>query len=165
MAEIDTLTLGAVVIGIFATALLDLWSLAREALNGIAPPNYALVGRWFAHMTRGRFRHDSIAKAAPMRAEAWIGWVMHYLIGVVFAFVLLWFVGIDWLRMPTLLPAMIVGIGSVVAPFLILQPGMGLGVAASRSPRPWVARVRSLTNHAIFGVALYVAGLVYSTLM
>jgi hypothetical protein len=128
-------------------------------------PDYALVGRWFGHLAKGRFRHESIAKATPVRGERSIGWAMHYLIGVAFAFVLLGFVGIEWLRNPTLLPAMVVGVGSVIAPLLVLQPGMGLGVAASRTPRPWVARLRSLINHAVFGAALYLAAWVHFILM
>ena len=56
------------------------------------------------------------------------------------------------------MPALIVGIGTVAAPFLLMQPGMGLGIAASRTPGPRAARLRSLLAHAIFGVGLYAAG-------
>ena len=52
-------------------------------------------------------------------------------------------------------PALIVGIASAVAPLLILQPGMGLGVAGSRTPNPNAVRVRSLVMHAVFGIGLY----------
>lgn len=41
----------------------------------------------------------------------------------------------DWARRPTLLPALIVGLATAVAPPLIMQPGMGLGIAASRRIR------------------------------
>jgi hypothetical protein len=66
--------------------------------------------------------------------------------------------GLDWVRHPTLGPALIVGVGSVAAPFLLVQPGMGAGIAASRTPRPAVARLQSLATHAIFGLGLYIAG-------
>jgi hypothetical protein len=152
-------------LGVVATALLDLWSLSRKTLSGVAPPDYGLVGRWFGYIMKGQFHHDSIAKASPVRAERLMGWTLHYLIGIAFALVLLGYAGIEWLHDPTFLPAMVVGIGSVMAPFLILQPGMGSGVAASRTPRPWLARWRSLINHAVFGVALYVAGWTLSVLV
>jgi hypothetical protein len=61
-------------------------------------------------------------------------------------------------RHPTIGPALIVGVGSVAAPFLVMQPGMGAGIAASRTPRPSAARLQSLVTHAIFGVGLYGAG-------
>jgi hypothetical protein len=32
---------------------------------------------------------------------------------------------------------------------------MGLGIAASRTPKPNVARLRSLATHTAFGVGLY----------
>jgi hypothetical protein len=41
-----------------------------------------------------------------------------------------------------------------------MQPGMGAGIAASRTPHPAAARLRSLVTHLIFGFSLYVAGLV-----
>jgi hypothetical protein len=84
-----------------------------------------------------------------------IGWVAHYLVGILFAVLLLSVWGIAWVRHPTIGPALIVGIGTVVAPFLLMQPGMGAGVAASRAPRPAAARMQSLITHTIFGLGLY----------
>jgi hypothetical protein len=63
--------------------------------------------------------------------------------------------GLEWVRHPTIGPALLVGIGTVLAPFLVLQPGMGAGVAASRTPRPVAARVQSLVTHTVFGLGLY----------
>ena len=146
------------VIGTGATAVMDLWGLARKPLLGIAPPNYGLVGRWVAHMTRGRFRHESIAASSPMRGERIIGWTTHYLTGIAFAALLIGVWGYEWVRQPTIGPALAVGIGTVAAPFLIMQPCMGAGVAASRTPRPASARVQSLVTHAVFGFGLYVTG-------
>ena len=118
-----------------------------------------MVGRWIGHLPRGRFIHPNIGKAEPVAAEAAIGWIAHYAIGVVFAALLLRIAGPQWAQHPTFLPALLVGIGTVAAPFFILQPGMGAGIAASRTPNPPVARLRSLMAHASFGVGLYLAGL------
>ena len=145
-------------IGVGATAVMDLWAIARKRLLGTPPPNYGLVGRWLAYMPRGRFRHDSIAAAEPVHGERLIGWSAHYLIGIAYAAILLGVWGLEWVRHPTIGPALIVGIGTVAAPFLVMQPGMGAGIAASRTPRPAAARVQSLVTHAIFGLGLYVAG-------
>ena len=145
-------------IGAGATAATDLWAIARRRLLGVPAPNYGLVGRWLAHMPRGRFRHDSIAAAAPVGGERLVGWTAHYLIGIAFAAILPVVWGPEWIRNPTIGPALIVGIGTVAAPFLVMQPGMGAGIAASRTPRPGSARLQSLLMHAIFGLGLYVAG-------
>ena len=148
----------ALVIGMGATVLIDLWAIARKRAFDIPLPNYGLVGRWFAHLARGRLRHESIAASPPVRGERVIGWVAHYIIGVAFAGLLLAVWGLAWVRQPTIGPALLVGIGTVAAPFLVLQPGMGAGVAASRTPRPAAARLQSLITHTIFGLGLYAAG-------
>jgi hypothetical protein len=151
-------------IGAGATLATDLWAIARGLLLGVPAPDWGLVGRWIGHMPRGRFRHERIATAEPVRGERVIGWTAHYLIGITFAGLLLAICGLAWARQPTLAPALALGIGTVAAPFLLMQPGMGAGVAASRTPRPNSARLQSLLTHAVFGLGLYVAGLVLKSL-
>jgi hypothetical protein len=138
-----------ILIGAGATAVTDLWAFARRRLTGIPLPNFALVGRWIAHMRRGTFRHDSIAAAPRVRGERLAGWTAHYLIGMAFAALLPGIWGLDWIREPRLGPALIVGVGTVAAPIFLMQPAMGLRNAA---------RLQSLVTHAIFGVGLYAAG-------
>lgn len=148
----------AILIGAGATAFLDLWSAMRKWLNGAAMPDYGLVGRWLAYFTRGQFFHDSISKSAPIKGERAIGWIAHYLIGIAFASILLALWGVEWVREPAIVPALLVGIGSVAAPFLLMQPGMGAGLFASRTPNPNAARLRSFMTHAVFAFGLYAAG-------
>ena len=143
------------VIGVGATAVMDLSAIVRQRAFGIAPPNYALVGRWLAHMPRGRFCHDAIAASAPVRGERVVGWAAHYVIGIAFAALLMLISGPAWARHPTLGPALAVGIGTVAAPFLLMQPGMGAGIAAARTPHPTAARLQSFITHAVFGIGLY----------
>lgn len=142
-------------IGTGATAAMDLWGILRKRIFGKPAPNYALVGRWVGHMTKGRFRHDAIARSAPVRGEAFIGWVFHYLTGISFAALLIGIWGMEWVRAPRIGPAMIVGLLTVAAPFLFMQPGMGAGIAASRTPDPAAARIQSLLTHTVFGAGLY----------
>jgi len=147
----------AVLIGAVATAVMDVWTVVRKQIFGV-PFSYALVGRWLAYVARGRFRHDPVAATPAVPGERLIGWTAHYAIGIAFAAILLAVWGLDWARQPTLGPALIVGIASVAAPFLVMQPGMGAGIAASRTPRPGAARFQSVVTHAIFGLGLYAAG-------
>lgn len=150
--------LHAIPIGVGATALMDLWGAVRQPLFGFARLDYALLGRWFGQMPAGRFRHPAIAAAPPVRGERVIGWAVHYLIGMAFAALLLALRGPEWLQRPTLLPALLVGLGTVAAPLLIMQPAMGAGLAGSRTRRPNAARLQALLTHAIYGLGLYVAG-------
>ena len=144
--------------GIGATLIVDAWALVRERVLKVPRPDWGLVGRWIAHMRTGRFVHVSIAKATPVRGERAIGWSAHYLIGIVFAGLLVAIARAEWCRDPRFLPALLVGIGTVLAPFLLMQPGMGAGLAARRTPRPSMARMHSLLTHAIFGIGMYAAG-------
>lgn len=148
----------ALLIGAGATAVMDIWGIARARLLRAPPMNYALVGRWLAYLPRGQFRHSPIAASPPVPGELLIGWTAHYATGIAFAAMLLAIYGLDWACRPTIGPALIVGIASVAAPFLVMQPGMGAGIAASRTPNPAAARFQSLLTHAIFGLGLYVAG-------
>jgi len=151
-------------IGAGATLAADLWAIGRRRLFGVPAPDWGLVGRWFGHMARGRFRHERIAAAEPVGGECVIGWAAHYLIGIAYAGVLLAICGLAWARQPTLAPALALGIATVAAPFLLMQPGMGAGIAASRTPRPNSARLHSVVTHAVFGLGLYAAGLVLKLL-
>jgi hypothetical protein len=150
--------ISAALIGVGATAFLDVTAILRKKVFGTPMPDYGLVGRWFAWMPRGRFRHDAIAASAPMRGERIIGWAAHYLIGIAFAGLLIAVWGLDWVSNPTPGPALIVGVGTVIMPFVLMQPGMGAGLAGRRTPRPMAARMRSLVTHTMFGLGLYFAG-------
>ncbi len=148
--------LQAALIGIGATAFMD-GGLALQKRIGIQTLNFALIGRWVGHVVRGRFAHASIGQAQPIAGERLWGWLTHYAVGIAFAGLLVALQGAAWMRSPTFLPAIALGVCSVVAPFFVMQPAMGAGFAASRTPAPWKNRIRSLANHAVFGLGLYVA--------
>ena len=145
-------------IGIGATAATDLWGVIRKHWLGVAFPDYGLVGRWIAHMKHGQFRHEAIAKSPAIPGETILGWVVHYLTGIAYAALLIAIWGRQWILHPAILPGLAVGLGTVAAPFLLMQPGMGAGIAASRTPNPAAARLQSLLMHAAFGLGLYASG-------
>jgi len=148
-----------VLIGLGATLTFDLWTLFLKHAFKITPSNICLVGRWLLYMPEGTFKHSNIGSAPQKSAECMIGWIAHYVIGIAFAIVFFAFVGNNWLQHPTLIPAIVFGIVTVGAPFLIMQPAFGLGIAASNTSSPMKARLRSLMNHTIFGIGLYLFGL------
>jgi hypothetical protein len=110
-------------------------------------------------MERGTFRHANIGAAAQRPFECAAGWIAHYTIGVVFAIVFAMLTSGDWLARPTLLPALVFGLCTVVFPMFVMQPSLGLGIAASRTANPMQARLKSLGTHAVFGVGLYASAL------
>ena len=154
--------LKAILIGAGATALADLWALILNRVANVPSADWGLVGRWFAYFPRGRFVHESIARAAPMPGERAIGWTAHYVIGVAYAALLLAICGPAWAERPTVLPPLILSLALLAAPFFVMQPGMGAGIAASKTPKPNAARARSVMTHTVFGLGLYAAALLAS---
>lgn len=148
----------AVLIGIGATAVMDAWLVLLKRL-GVPTLNFAFIGRWVGHLFKGQFAHAAISKAAPIPGELAWGWITHYAVGVAFAGVLIAIHGADWAHNPTLLPALAVGACTVAAPLLVMQPAMGSGFAASRTPTPLKNCLRSLANHTVFGLGLYLSAL------
>jgi hypothetical protein len=155
----------AIAIGLGATLVMDLWNLLLRRAFGIPSLDYCLLGRWLAHMPGGTFRHARITAAPPMPFECATGWIAHYTIGLTLALGFVALAPSGWLVRPTLPPALLYGIGTVVFPFLILQPALGFGIAGSRTPRPAHARLKSLATHTVFGVGLYLCALVLSRLL
>ncbi|MGH8203535.1 MAG: DUF2938 domain-containing protein [Steroidobacteraceae bacterium] len=149
--------LSAILIGASATLLLDIWSLFLQQAFKVPFPNLCLLGRWLGHMPRGKFMHVSLANATRMRAECAVGWIAHYAIGAVFALAFVALAPAGWLGRPTLFPALLFGLVTVQFPYLVMQPAFGLGVAASKTPKPSAARVKSLVSHGVFGVGLYLS--------
>ena len=151
--------LSLIFIGIGATLIFDLWGLFLKHTFKITPSNFCLVGRWIRYMLEGTFRHSNIGVTPQRSGECTVGWIAHYAIGVMFTLVFVACADNSWLQNPTLIPAVGFGIVTVGAPFLIMQPAFGLGIAASKTSKPMQARLRSLINHTVFGIGLYLFGL------
>jgi hypothetical protein len=149
----------AALVGIGATLFMDLSAMLLARVARGPAPSYCLVGRWICHMPEGTFKHESIAAAAPKRSECMVGWVAHYVVGVAYALTLVAVLPGNWLARPTLLPALLFGIATVVVPLLVMQPSFGLGIAGSRTPNPSQTRLRSLMAHTLFGLGLYLAAI------
>ena len=152
------------VTGIGATVVLDLWLLFLQRL-GVPTLNLAFIGRWVGHLSRGTFAHAAIARADPILGERALGWLAHYVIGIAFAAVLVGSQGATWLRQPTLMPALIVGVCTVLAPLFVMQPAMGAGFASTKTPTPARNVLRSIANHGVFGLGLYLAALLAAQIL
>lgn len=156
MSERVEFFLRTVAIGVGATLAMDAWAALLRQL-GVPSLNFAFLGRWIGHLPEGRFSHESIAKAAPVRGELWMGWCAHYAIGMTFSALLLSTFGLGWARSPSLLPALFVGIVTVVAPLFVLQPALGAGIASSKTAAPFLNTMKSLITHTVFGFGLYLS--------
>jgi Protein of unknown function (DUF2938) len=147
--------------GIVATLALDVWQLTVSQVFGLPRSNWALVGRWVSFIPRGKFFHDAIGKTDPVRYEATIGWVAHYVVGLVYAAIYLGTLRYVLGWEPHLWTALGFGIVTVAAPWFLMQPGMGLGIMATKAPEPALVRAHSLSSHVAFGFGLYLGFLIF----
>lgn len=151
-----TLVFQTVLVGVLATAVMDTWLWLLQRL-GVPTAGFAMVGRWVGHIARGQLIHAAIARAAPVRFELALGWLTHYLIGIAYAVLLVALCGADWLAQPSWPAALVFGLATVAAPWFVMQPAMGAGVLALKTPTPLKNALRNLANHAVFGTGLYLA--------
>lgn len=135
---------------------MDIWAAVAKYVFRLPTADWAMVGRWFGHMPRGVFVHRPIADSAPIPNELAIGWVAHYVTGLVYGLAYLYIVRVLFSSDPSLISALAFGVATVVAPWFIMQPGMGAGVFAARTPRPSLMRLINLSMHTVFGASLYV---------
>jgi len=145
-----------VFIGFGATLIMDIWLVFLKRI-GVQTLNFALIGRWAGHVLRGQLTHASISKASPIPNELLLGWLTHYAVGIVFAVLLVSLAGVSWVTTPSLGTALLTGISTVVLLLLVMQPAMGLGIAASKTGAPLKSCIRSLINHSVFGIGLYLS--------
>ena len=128
-------------IGIGATLAID-FGFHILKLFKIKSLDYKYVGRWIGNIPKGKYFHNKIQDTPPIPHELIIGWTVHYLIGITFAFILVAVYGISWLDKPSLLPAIIIGLITAAGPFFIMQPAFGFGIASSKLPHPNLLRLK-----------------------
>ncbi|MCW9706287.1 DUF2938 domain-containing protein [Fodinibius salsisoli] len=159
MSDWTEIVLHAIPIGIGATLLMDFWAILLKRFFGIPSLDYCMVGRWIGHFSHRRLSHKNIGQSQNIQGECTIGWTAHYIIGIMFSLLLLMVCGLSWTNQPTLLPALTIGIITVAAPLFLLQPGLGAGIAASKTPRPNLSRLLSIAAHSVYGIGLYLSAL------
>ena len=157
--ELIGILVKGLIIGIGGTIALDIWAMTLQVVAKTPATNWAMVGRWLGHIPSGRFKHENVGSAEPIVGEAALGWAFHYAIGMGYGLLLLLVCGSEWLASPTVLPAVLLSLALLVAPFFVMMPGLGFGVAGSKTPKPNVTRLKSLLGHTMFGLGMYVTAL------
>ena len=150
----ETLLIG-VLMGIGGTAAMDVWAWALSRFAGQAFPNWAMPGRWLAHALRGHVWHESIGSSEPVSGELGLGWAFHYGVGIIYGVIFVLLAGSEWLAEPVFFPLWVFSILTIAAGWFLLQPGMGLGWAAAKTPAPWKARIMGLIAHTVFALGMW----------
>ena len=151
------LFLTAALVGILATATSDLGVVigARLGIGGKGPRRSGpdIIGRWFGSMLQGKFTHADILQSPRLHGELALGLAIHYFIGIVFTFAfgaILFVLHVA----PTILAALLFGLATVVFPWFLMLPAMGMGRMGRGVPAPAQVGRMSLYTHLVFGLAL-----------
>lgn len=145
--------------GVIATAVLDGWQQVCRLALGIPITDWGLIGRWVGHFREGRFSHRDIGKAKPVVGERPLGWTVHYVVGVGYAFVYFLLMRYGFGSSPGLLSALLFGAVSVSVTWFFMEPILGAGVMGANIPHRPVALAHDFTSHLSLGVGLYAGDL------
>ncbi len=153
-----------VIAGVIATAVLDVWQQIFRHAFGVPITNWAMIGRWVGHFPQGRFVYENIGKAPPVEGERALGWVVHYVVGVGYAFVYFLMMRFAFGVAPSLLSALIFGAVSVSVTWFVMEPILGAGVLGANIPGRGAALAQDFTTHLSMGLGLYLGHVVASAL-
>ena len=112
-------------------------------------------------MSNGQLIASQLSQQPEAKHETPTGWVVHYAVGIVYAYVLFILVQLGILE-PTITHGLVFGVASVLVPWLFFMPAMGNGIMANKTPNPKVACALALMMHSLFGLSL---GVGFSTLL
>jgi hypothetical protein len=148
-----------ILVGLGATLFIDFWKLLLVCCD-IKTRGVLFLGRWLGYASDGQFLHNTIIQAPSLEYEKPLGLLAHYCIGVLFAFLLPLFYGNKWLSNPKILPAITVGLVSLLPPIFIIQPLFGFGIAFSKIPDSSQHLLKIFIIHLIYGIGLYLTAIV-----
>ena len=141
-------------IGILATLFMDLFSIINKKLFKITPLNYAIIGRWVLHWKSCKFAHNNIMQTQTLKNELVLGWIIHYITGVSWTY--LYFVMCTYFSYEiNLLNTIIFTSITTLLPFMVIQPFLGFGFFAYKTPSPIHSIRNSLIAHITFGVGIF----------
>ena len=147
------------VTGLSGAMAADIGRTAYQWVTGFPSVNWSVTGRWFLMVLQGQPYVPGIGMAPSLPHELIAGHLAYYTISVVFATVYLVLLRL-MKRELTLWSGLIFGWVTMVFPFLVQMPLMGMGVLASATATPWLIIGRTLVHHSSFGLGLAVGALV-----
>nr|WP_288836896.1 DUF2938 family protein [uncultured Flavobacterium sp.] len=151
--------LRTILVGIGATVTVDLFT---AILSFFTHKGHGIlyIGRWVSYIFKGKIFHNNIMETPRISNELIIGWLSHYVIGILFAFVLVSVFRIKWLQYPNFLAAIKIGLLTLFFPVCILQPAMGFGIGFSKLPESGFLLTKIILIHLVYGFGLYFTALI-----
>lgn len=151
--------LNVFLIGFISTFIADLITIIVKTIVKIPSLDFAWVGRWVLYINKGQYWHQTIIQSPALPYEKIVGWLVHYLIGIITAGIMLWSYPLFTSILSIESYAFLFGIITIILPFAIMQPAFGFGFAACKTPQPNIAHFRSFLFHLYLGFGLCLATL------
>lgn len=150
----EMILIKGLIAGLFATLIMDIWSIFADKIGFISKPSLAILGRWVCGFSKGKLVHKDIRQSQSFPKESIVGNVCHYVIGLILGIL---FVVVDKLIMVSpenYLVAALYGLTTSFFAWFIMFPSFGFGVFGSKGD----GLLRTSTiNHIVFGVSLAIA--------
>ena len=143
-----------IIAGIIACLAMDIFQRFLLITTGQPPSNWAIVGRWAFNVLRtARLYQPDIESKDKIQCEHAFGWVVHYVVGIGYAFIYAEFMERDLLT-TSLSDGLLFGFLSVIIPWLFFLPVLGKGIMAKHTPAPAKVCMLALANHCVFGLGM-----------
>ncbi|MBN9492841.1 DUF2938 family protein [bacterium] len=144
------------------SAFIDAWSLVLRHEFHVATLDYAMLGRWIGHFPRAAsskhaspplHRSEANGPSVGWRTtrSAWRSRPPSSRCG-----------GFDWAGLPNIVPPLVVGFGSVLAPWLVMHPAFGAGICGRNDPPPLGRPAPEPGHPHRYGLGLYVPAVAIS---
>ena len=146
-----------IVAGVLGTSVMDFLNHLFSRTGVLSKIDVRMIGRMSAGWARGRFCYRHPDEMKPVANEMLYGYITHYAIGVGLA--LIYVLGWKFLVGGSASPlwALVYGVATTAASYVLVYPSMGLGVCGRRSPEGIKNPLSSLANHLFYGVGLAIA--------
>ena len=96
---------------------------------------------------------SQLSQQPEAKHETPTGWGVHYAFGIAYAYVLFILIQLGIFE-PTITHGLVLGVVSLLVPWLFFMPAMGNGIMASKAPNPKVACALASMVHSLFGLSL-----------
>ncbi|WP_395687799.1 DUF2938 family protein [Aestuariivirga sp.] len=159
------LALCAIITAAVAATTADAGRFVYQAISGMAPVNWSVSGRWFLMVLSGQPFVPDMAAAPALPHELLAGHAAYYTISLVFAAAYLLLLDRVWKHPPSLLNGLAFGWVTMIFPFFIQMPAMGMGVFASHTATPLLIVLRTLVHHSSFGLGLALGAMAAGRIM
>ena len=141
--------------GIIATLLFDLFQISLTFAYGINKAKWDLAGRYFIGVSKGKYIQEDISNEPVENNELFIGYIVHYLIGVIYGLIYV-IINALFLDGPSLILALIIGFLTVLGSWCLMMPcAYNLGFFGSKIEEQKQVLVQNLLFHFVFGAGLF----------